>query len=286
MKEKILIFGSGGMLGHVVYQYLQATNTYEIIDTSFPVKIHADSRLLDITDKEAVDDYIRTERPDIVINCIGVLIKGSVTDPSNAIYINSFFPHQLSKLLKETGGRLIHLSTDCVFSGKKGNYSETDFRDADDTYGRSKALGEVINDRDLTMRTSIIGPELKKNGEGLFFWFMQQTGEISGYSNVYWGGVTTLELAKVIDYAIQRKTAGLVHVTNGTGISKYDLLKLCQAEWGRENLVIVPRGDKLSDKSLISNRMDFDYSVPTYGKMLSDLHEFMTLHSDWYTPRY
>jgi dTDP-4-dehydrorhamnose reductase len=286
MKKKVLVLGSAGMLGHVVYNYLFETNKYAIIDTSFPTKTNDNSKLLDITHKETVNDYILTERPDVVINCIGVLIIGSQKDPSNAIYINSFFPHQLSKLLKETGGKLIHISTDCVFSGKKGNYSETDFRDADDIYGRSKALGEVINDRDLTLRTSLIGPELKKNGEGLFHWFMQQSGEIQGYSNVYWGGVTTLELVKVIDSAIQQDTAGLLHITNGIGISKFNLLKLCKEVWNRENIIIVPREDNPSNKSLLSKRMDFNYQIPTYKKMLLDQHEYMTSNQQLYKDNY
>ena len=106
--------------------------------------------------------------PEIIINCVGILIKGSREHPDNAILINAYFPHLLKRLSDEVGAKLIHISTDCVFSGKKGNYTEDDFRDADDVYGRSKALGEIINDKDLTIRTSIIGPELKENLLNLF----------------------------------------------------------------------------------------------------------------------
>ena len=159
-KKKILLLGATGMAGHVAYHYLNETNKYEIVDVVFRNKLTADSIVLDVTDKHATEELIKTVKPDIIVNCIGILIKGSRQHPDNAIYINAYFPHLLERLSSEINAKLIHISTDCVFSGKKGNYTEYDFRDADDVYGRSKALGEVENDRDLTIRTSIIGPEL------------------------------------------------------------------------------------------------------------------------------
>ena len=127
-----------------------------------------------------------------------------------------------------------------MFSGKKGNYSETDFRDADGVHGRSKALGEIINDKDLTIRTSIIGPELKENGEGLFHWFMHQHGCANGFQTAIWGGVTTLELAKAIDVAIDQGVTGLIQLSNGLGISKYDLLHLFSRIWHKQDVEILP----------------------------------------------
>lgn len=284
--KKIMILGSAGMLGHMVYYYLTETNNFKIVDTSFPIKANKNSYLLNVIDKLAVESYIRTEKPDILINCIGILIKGSQTDPSNAIYLNSYFPHQLSNILRETGGKLIHISTDCVFSGKNGKYSETDFRDADDIYGRSKALGEVINDHDLTLRTSIIGPELKENGEGLFHWFMKQTGEIKGFKKTLWGGVSTLEMAKVINECIGKNLSGLIHITNGTQISKNDLINLFKLIWGKNEITITSIDGKDTNKGLISCRPDFKYSIPTYEKMLKDQYEWMLLHHDLYKNNY
>lgn len=281
--KKIMILGSAGMLGHIVYNYLSETNKYRIIDASFSTKLNAYSYTLNVTDQLAVESFIKAEKPDIVINCIGVLISGSQEDPSNAIYINSYFPHQLSKLLRETGGKLIHVSTDCVFSGKKGGYVETDFRDADDTYGRSKALGEVINNHDLTVRTSIIGPELKENGEGLFHWFMKQTGEINGYTKAFWGGVTTLELAKVIEETIEQNITGLLHISNGNKISKYDLLSLIKKIWRVEQLIINQVEGKHIDKSLVCIRKDFHYSVPSYAEMLNSQYTYMEKHKEIYS---
>ena len=284
--KKIMILGSAGMLGHMVYHYLNETNNFLIVDTSFPLKANDKSFLLDVTSKLEVESYIRREKPDIVINCVGILIKASQTDPSNAIYLNSYFPHQLSKLLREIGGKLIHISTDCVFTGKKGDYKENDFRDADDTYGRSKALGEVFNDHDLTLRTSIIGPDLNENGEGLFQWFMKQSGEINGFMQTFWGGVTTLELAKAIEAAINLEITGLVHITNGTKISKYDLISLFKEVWKVERITINPIEGKHADKSLICSRSDFQYLVPSYKEMLKSQHKFMLAHLDLYSKNY
>lgn len=271
-KKKILVLGATGMAGHVVYYYLKETEKYEMHNVVFRNKLTEDSIVLDVTDKEAVASTIKQENPDIIINCIGILIKGSKDYPDNAIYINAYFPHLLKKLSDEVGAKLIHISTDCVFSGKKGNYTETDFRDADDVYGRSKALGEVINDKDLTIRTSIIGPELKKNGEGLFHWFMNQTGEVNGFKTAIWGGVTTLELAKAIDYAIEKETIGLVQLSNGEGISKYDLLNLFKEIWHKD-IIIKPYDGNGIDKSIAKSE-NIDYQICSYREMLQELNDW------------
>lgn len=277
-----MIMGSAGMLGHMVYNNLLGTKRFNLVDSSYPFKLKDTSYLLNVMDKNAVEDWVRNEKPDIIVNCIGLLIKDSQKEPSSAVYVNSYLPHQLSKILRETGGRLIHLSTDCVFSGKKGGYAETDFCDAYDMYGRSKALGEVINDHDLTLRTSLVGPELKPDGEGLFHWFLHQTGKVDGYTNVYWSGVTTLELAKAIEIAIDKEINGLVHFTSGTRISKYKLLQLIRTIWNREDITIQESYDIKVDKSLLKSDL-FKYDFPSYEKMLIDLKEWMDNHSELYT---
>ena len=281
-KKKILIFGATGMAGHIVYYYLKNTGKYELVNVVFRNKLNEDSIIVDVTDKEAVSSIIEKVNPDLIINCIGVLIKGSRENPDNAIYINSYFPHLLKKMSDRVDAKLIHISTDCVFSGKKGNYTESDFRDADDTYGRSKALGEVQNDKDLTIRTSIIGPELKQNGEGLFHWFMSQTGQINGFKTAIWGGVTTLELAKAIDSAIDQNVVGLVQLSNGIGISKFDLLNLFKEIWHRNDIEIIPFDANGIDKSIAKSEL-FNYEVPEYKAMLMDQLNWMNNHSSLYS---
>jgi dTDP-4-dehydrorhamnose reductase len=281
-KKKILLFGSRGMAGHVLYDYLKTTNNYEVTDVAYRTKLTEDTLIVDVNNKEEVRKIIIKSRPECIINGVGVLIKGSKEHPDNAIYINACFPHLLKKYADEVGAKLIHISTDCVFSGKKGDYTEDDFADADDIYGRSKALGEIINDKDLTIRTSIIGPELKQEGEGLFHWFMNQTGEINGYTRAIWGGVTTLELAKAIHVAIQQERTGLIHLSNGQGISKYKLLCLLKEIWGRQDIRISPCDTNETNKSIaLSHR--FDYIVPDYGDMLMEQYLWTREHANRYS---
>lgn len=279
--KKVLLFGATGMAGHIAYYYLLNTGKYEITNVVFRTPLTEDSIIVDVTNRDAVAEVVRRVQPEIILNCVGVLIKGSKEHPDNAILINAYFPHLLKKMADEVGAKLIHISTDCVFSGKRGNYTEDDFRDADDVYGRSKALGEVINDKDLTIRTSIIGPELKKNGEGLFHWFMNQHGEINGFKTAIWGGVTTLELAKAIDSAIVQNKSGLVQLSNGVGIAKYDLLQLFKKIWHKQDVEILPFDGNGVNKS-IAKSMRFDYEVPTYEQMLMDQHDWMNAHKDLY----
>lgn len=280
-KKKVLLLGATGMAGHVAYYYLDKTGRYEIVDVVFRNKLTSKSIVLDVTDKSATEDLVKAVKPDIIVNCIGVLIKGSQQYPDNAIYINAYFPRLLERLASEIDAKLIHVSTDCVFSGKKGNYSEDDFRDADDVYGRSKALGEIINEKDLTIRTSIIGPELKQNGEGLFHWFMQQDGEINGFTKAIWGGVTTLELAKAIDTAITNNLNGLVHLSNGKGINKYDLLHLFKEIWEKNDVNVKPFEGKKVDKSLVESN-HFNFHVPGYKEQLMEMRDWMDRHEELY----
>lgn len=279
--KKVLLFGATGMAGHIAYYYLRNTGRYDITNVVFRTPLTNDSIIVDVTDRNAVTEVVRRVRPELILNCVGVLIKGSKEHPDNAILINAYFPHLLKKLADEVGAKLIHISTDCVFSGKHGNYTEDDFRDADDVYGRSKALGEVINDKDLTIRTSIIGPELKKNGEGLFHWFMTQIGKVNGFKTAIWGGVTTLELAKAIDCAIAQNKTGLIQLSNGIGISKYDLLNLFKKIWHKQDVEILPFDGNGGNKSIAKSER-FDYEVPDYEQMLQELYDWMNVHRELY----
>ena len=285
VKKKVLILGSTGMLGHVVFTYLNQRNEFELYDIVYRNKLRNESIVCDITDVEQVKKQIHQIKPDFIINCIGILIKGSTSNPVNAIYINSYFPHLLTQIADELNTKVIHISTDCVFSGKKGSYAETDFRDADDTYGRSKALGELFSERHLTLRTSIIGPEIKKDGEGLFHWFMNQSGEINGFTEAFWGGVTTLQLAKNIEQAIHHNYTGLLHVTNGERISKFDLVSLFKGMWGKNSVSIVPYPGKSVDKSLISIS-DIAFNVPDYESMLMEQKKWMEDNYSLYSQIY
>lgn len=281
-KLKILILGATGMLGHVLYRHLSEKNSYNLYNLSFRKPLNDQSIICDITNEQEVQQVLTNLQPDVIINCIGVLIKGSQSDPANAIFINSYFPHFLSSNAEKINAKLIHISTDCVFSGTRGGYTETDYRDADDIYGRSKSLGELINLRDLTLRTSIIGPEIKTNGEGLLHWFLNQTGTVNGYTEALWGGVTTLELSKVIETLISQELTGLVNITNGSSISKFDLLQLFKKAFNRYQVEINPFEGKKVDKSLRSDRTDLNYVVPSYETMIQEMRDNMVAHRETY----
>ncbi|MCR4924826.1 MAG: SDR family oxidoreductase [Clostridiales bacterium] len=285
--KKVVVLGATGMAGHVVYMYLAETDKYDVVTVCHSGKIGAKNYELDVYNTEELARILFLEKPDVVINCIGVLIAGARNNPSNAIYVNAYFPHVLSKSLHSIlpNSKVIQISTDCVFSGNEGGYKDSDVKNALDTYGMTKNLGELINDRDLTLRTSIIGPELKRNGEGLMHWvFSQKTvGELNGWQKSFWGGVTTLELAKVMDAVIDSNLTGLYQISNNEAISKYDLVSLIVKEFELPIKVNAIEGN-VCDKSIFNSiRADFSYNVPSYKDMISEIHSFMSVHKALYT---
>ena len=271
MKPKVLIIGSTGLLGHQVYNYLKDNDDYNLYNIAHRKKNQEDTILLDARDEHNLIKQITDISPQYIVNCIGVLINGSDKDPENAIFLNSYMPHRLARLANKMNSKLIHISTDCVFSGdKKEPYVEDDEKDGHGIYAMTKGLGEVIDNQHLTLRTSIVGPELKSDGEALFHWFMSQSGSISGFTKAIWSGVTTIELAKAIKWSIENNIFGLYHVTNNTTISKYELLKLFQ-KYTKKNIDIIPVEGKRVDKSFIDTRLLMNYEIPSYDQMILDM---------------
>ncbi|MBR4486070.1 SDR family oxidoreductase, partial [bacterium] len=213
---KVLVLGKTGMLGHIVYEYLLEQG-YQVIGTT---RNEYDAS------KDDIRTIIEQIQPSVVINCIAILNKKCDENKALAIKINSYLPHYLDELSKEYNFYFIHISTDGVFEGTIGNYNEQSIPDATSFYGRTKTLGEVINDRNVTLRTSIVGLDDNPNGIGLFQWFMNQENKVSGYNKVMWTGVTTIELAKQIQVAIENNLTGLQHIVNNDTISKKNLLEL------------------------------------------------------------
>lgn len=281
--KKILVLGAAGMAGHIMAQYLSEKKGYQVLRGARNA-MTPETIVLDLIDFSQVESVLKEKRPDVVINCVGILIQASQDNVEQAILTNGYLPHFLSRMGRTYDFKLIHISTDCVFSGASGGYSEDDFRDGDTFYARTKALGELINDRDLTLRTSIVGPELKQDGTGLLHWFLMQEGDISGYTHAYWSGITTLELAKVVHYCLEHEQTGLVNLSIKPKISKFNLLKEFKKVWNHDAVRILPVESYVSDKSLVSNRPNFMFQFPpSYGDMLKELRDFMTLHRDWYT---
>ena len=283
MKNRVLLLGASGMVGHQVFNYLKKNSDYDLYNISYKKKLQADTELLDARDEQNFIDKITSVRPHYIINCIGILINGSDADPENAIFLNSYIPHRLARLADEINAKLIHISTDCVFSGdKKKPYVETDEKDGIGVYAKTKGLGEVVNDKHLTLRTSVVGPELKSNGEELFHWFMNQSDDIFGFTKAIWSGVTTIELAKAVKWSIDHRVAGLYHVTNNSSISKYDLLQLFQ-KYTKKDISIKPFDGKNVDKSFIDTRLLMDYEIPSYERMVSDMIDLIVINRSLYS---
>lgn len=281
--KKVAVIGCNGMAGHIVKTYLENLDIYDVWGVARGVESKNKLINLDVSDTIELERIIEENSFDVVVNCIGLLNKTAEDNPELAIWFNSYFPHFLSALGKKHQFKLIHISTDCVFSGKEGAYTEESFKNGIGYYAQSKALGEVINTSDLTFRTSIIGPELKQNGIGLFHWFMNQKDEIAGFTEAFWSGVTTIELAKAINEAIQQELTGLYQLVNNTKICKYDLVNEFNRIFRQNDVVIRPKSDYKSDKSLINSRTDFDYTVPSYTVMIEEMNEWMFTQRNLYS---
>jgi len=276
---KILILGSDGMLGHVVKTYFEEKG-HEIFCTT---RKDSESPLyFDIMNSvTGVDKIVENIKPDVLINCIGILNKVAEEHKALAILINSYLPHYLDELSTKVNFKLIHVSTDCVFDGLDGGYDENSVPNETNMYGRSKAMGEVINDRNVTLRTSIVGPDINENGVGLFNWFMSQEGEVGGYDNVIWTGITTIWFAKCMEMAIKNNLIGLHHCVNNEEISKFDLISLFKKYFDKD-IVINHNPDAVSKKTLVRTEKSFDFGIPSYDQMIKEMREWVIQHKEMY----
>lgn len=281
---KILVLGATGMAGHTIAIYLKEAG-HEVTAFSRREFKFCDNIIGDIIDFTFLRKVIEEGNYDAIINAIGILNKNAEDNKAHAVLLNSYLPNFLSDITKNMETRIIHMSTDCVFSGKTGGYIETSFKDGETFYDRSKALGEIENNKDLTFRNSIIGPDINSKGIGLFNWFMKQEGQINGFTKAIWTGVTTLTLAKAMERALEENLTGLYNLVNNENISKFDLLELFN-KYMNDNIITILPSDKISlDKSLINNRNDFSYTVPSYEIMVIEMKEWIENHKDLY-PHY
>lgn len=276
---RILVLGRNGMLGHVVYTYFKelgfetfgTVSHYNGIDITY----NADNNIKDI------EIILDTLHPDVVINCIGILNSVAENNKLLAVKLNSLLPHYLDSLSLKYNFKFVHISTDCVFEGTIGKYDEKSNPDALSFYGRSKALGEIINDKNVTLRTSIVGPDNNENAIGLFKWFITQNKVVYGYNNVIWTGVTTIELAKIIKLAIDNNLCGLHHVVNNQFISKKNLLELFKKYFNKD-ITILDNNDVISEKTLIRSDISYDFSIPSYEDMIIEMKDWVLNHQELY----
>ena len=278
---KFLILGSTGMAGHLITNYLRERGHKVSGLARRKISPHVDI-ILDVTRQRELAEIIRGGDFDCVVNCVGILNRAAEEYKSLAVRINSELPHFLAETTGDLPTKIIHLSTDCVFSGARGGYRENDFPDGKTFYDRTKALGELDDDKNLTFRNSIIGGDIERDGIGLLNWFLQRTGAVNGYTKSIWSGVTTLFLAQTVERAAIENLCGLYQLTNNTPITKHELLKLFAKIFGKD-IKISPIDGIAADKTLL-NTKTFGLA-PSYEKMLVDLRDWMILHKNFY-PHY
>ncbi len=280
---KILILGGDGMLGH---QLLTSWSDKHDVR----VTLRADQARyahyglfdkanafygIDVRAFEVIESVARNFQPEAIVNAVGIVKQRSEAhDAILSLEVNALLPHRLSQLCGEIGARLIHMSTDCVFSGSKGMYTENDLEDATDLYGRSKLLGEVHDKQAVTLRTSIIGLELARNkNKSLIEWFLAQKGSINGFTDAIYSGFTTLEMARIIESILidHRDISGLWHVASDP-ISKFELLSKLSEFMGRQDISLSPDSDFCCERSLDSSRFNkrTGYRPPSWDEMLSE----------------
>jgi dTDP-4-dehydrorhamnose reductase len=296
---RVLVLGGAGMLGHKVFQVLSA----RFPDTWCTVREERGDPLLERVDLLATDrtltevDAMRIDqvegtiaelRPDAVVNCIGVIKqRGEAKAAIPSITVNSLLPHRLAAAAARHGGRLVHFSTDCVFSGERGDYREDDFPDAADFYGRSKLLGEVADENALTLRTSIIGRELRTH-RSLLDWFLsQEGGTVHGYTRVWWSGVTTNHLAEMVAEILQRHPLlHGVYQLAGRKINKHDLLVGIRSAYGAA-IEILPDDNAVLDRSLSGERLReaIGYEPPPWADLLAQLAADPSPYQRWASSR-
>ena len=279
---RLLILGGSGMLGHQLWRGLHAQHD-TWVTLRRPVPDFAVHNLFDetkaiqfddITDDTALERALGQAKPEAVINCVGLIKqRDEASDEALTLRVNAEFPHRLAKRCGKAGARLIHFSTDCIFAGTKGNYTESDPSDAADLYGQSKHQGEVADAHSVTLRTSVIGHELGTN-LALLDWFLSQRGQaISGFTKAIYSGFTTLEMARIVDRILTQHPAlsGVWHVASEP-ICKFALLQLCREKLGWEG-IIEPNDEFVCDRSLNADRFNqaTGYTPPSWEAMISEL---------------
>ncbi len=278
---KILVLGSIGMAGHTITLYYKERG-FDV--TAFSIKAFPFCKNIigDAFNTETFQQLLIKGEYDAVINCIGLLNQAADSNLAYAVYLNSYLPHLIADTFKDSKTKLIHMSTDCVFAGNTGPYYEDSFRDGKTFYDRSKALGEVEDNKNLTFRNSIIGPDMNPDGIGLFNWFMKQKGTIRGYTGAIWTGVSTITLAKAMEQAIKEDLTGIYNLVNNTSISKYKLLCLFNKHFKNDTIEIEKSDNLKLDKSLRNKRIDFSFIVPSYSQMVIEMKEWILTHKELY----
>lgn len=282
---RFLVLGCNGMAGHMITLYLHEQG-YDVTGFAKEKSKFVDTIVGDVTDFLLLKDVITQGNYDSVINCVGLLNQFAENNHPMAVLLNGYLPHFLAKITKDMNTQIIHMSTDCVFSGRKGGYTEDSVPDGTLFYDKSKAIGELDDEKNITLRNSIVGPDIKENGIGLLNWFMKQKGPVNGFTGAIWTGQTTLQLAKTMEAAAKARAHGLYNAVPRSTISKYELLVLFNRYIRRDPIEVKRVDTEVVDKSLVRTKFQgFDYEIPNYETMVAELGDWMRAHKELY-PHY
>jgi dTDP-4-dehydrorhamnose reductase len=281
---RYLILGASGMVGHAIAIYLKEkghkVTGFSLIPFPYIENIVGDAR-----EPAEIQKVVEKTKYDVIVNCMGILNQDADRKKADTIIINSYIPHFLVERTKNMNIQIVQISTDCVFSGERGGYREKDFKDGKSFYDRSKALGEIINERDITFRQSLVGPDPNAEGIGLLNWFMRQKNEIQGYRNVFWNSISNLQLARAIEAVSRKNVSGIYHLVRNESVSKYDLITLFNKYLRKEPIRIRAVDEPKMNKTLINSRTDFEFIVDDYDTQIIEISAWIKRHPDLY-PHY
>lgn len=282
---RFLVLGCSGMAGHAISIYLKERG-HRVVGFSRGGVPFLDEQVVGDARSEALIAETLSEGGfDVAVNCVGVLNRYAERDPEGAAYLNGELPHVLARLTEGTRTRVFHMSTDCVFAGNTGPYTEDSLPDGGTVYDRTKATGELRDGKDLTFRCSIVGPDTDPAGIGLLNWFMAQEGPVRGYSGAIWTGLTTLELAKAMERAASEDVRGLVNMVPPASISKLGLLRLFDEHLRGGSVEIVPDGSVKLDKTLVRTNFDSSFRPKGYAEQVAEMAAWIKAHRGLY-PHY
>lgn len=280
---RFLVLGAAGMAGHLISLYLRERGHDVTGFARHNLPFLAFRVEGDVTDMTKLQSVVR-DNYDVVVNCVGVLNKAAETNP-NAAWLNGELPHVLAGMTEDLPTRVFHMSTDCVFAGNTGPYTEASNPDGASAYDRTKAAGELDDGKNLTFRNSIVGPDMNPNGIGLLNWFMQQSGPVKGFTGAIWTGLTTLELAKAMEHEAAEDAHGLVNMVPEGSISKYELLRLFNDELRGGRIDVVPDSGLHLDKTLVRTNFGPSYRPKSYSKQIREMAGWVRAHKELY-PHY
>lgn len=281
---RFLILGASGMAGHTICLYLQEQG-HEVKGFSRTPTAFVPSIVGDALDRDILAKTVIQGNYDIVVNAIGILNQDADARKDVATYLNAYLPHALAAMTFDLPTRIFHMSTDCVFAGNTGPYSESALPDGMSFYDRSKALGELRDSKNLTLRNSIVGPDINPNGIGLLNWFMKQKEPIKGFTHAMWTGLTTLELAKAMEACALDGSTGLVNMVPEGNISKFDLLQLFNTHLHGGKVDLSPVDEPILDKTLIRTNLDSSFRPALYETQIREMADWIKDHKQLY-PHY